>query len=268
MDTAVPKAEAVPRDFGNRRPFIPMKPAEELNRNWLDAAARLPDNAPIWREIQVYLKTCTGAVPTSKDMQLSAMYEMVCHNERPNWQSGGALVLLKADIPEVLHELLLHPHLGIAIAACDHLLQKAAKPVGQDTEEPKAESASDVAAVPFLIFVLNRNNYLQMGSEEATGNFLIKQKTALILMQIMGKEWEFSQLNVRRVGDVDRVLALARAWAAEKGFQPLEKQRPPKAFPPREPKPAPGGAPPVPPGAKAVGPTDQPVPNPGGPKSE
>jgi hypothetical protein len=236
---AVPKAEAVPRDLGNRRPFIPMKPAEELNRSWQDAAARLPDNAPIWRKLQQNLKICTGAVPTSKEMQLSAMYELVCHNERPNWQSGGALVLLKADIPEVLHELLLHPHLGIAIAACDHLLQQAAKPVGGDKEEPKAESPRDVAAVPFLIFVLNRNNYDQMGSEEATGNILIKEKAALILMQIMGKEWKFSQLNVRRVGDVDRVLALARAWAAEKGLEPLEKQRPPKAFPPREPKPAP-----------------------------
>jgi len=82
----------------------------------------------------------------------------------------------------------------------------------------------------------------------------------------MGKEWEFSQLNVRRAGDVDRVLALARAWAAEKGVEPLEKQRPPKAFPPREPKPVP--APTVPPGAKAVAPKDQPAANPGGSKSE
>jgi len=262
MDTVVPKAEAVPRDFGNRRPFIPMKPADELNRNWQDVAAHLPDDAPIWRGIQRHLEISTAAVPTSKEMQLSALYELVCHNERPNWQVVGARFLLKADIPEVLHELLLHPHPGIVIAACDHLLQKAGKAVGGDKEEPKAESARDVAAVPFLIFVLNRNNYDQMGSEEATANYLIKQKAALILMQIMGKEWEFSQLNVPRAGDVDRVLALARAWAAENGFEPLEKQRPPKAFPPREPKPAPAGAPTVPSGAKAVAPTGQPVPNP------
>lgn len=237
-----------------------MKPAEELNRNWQDAAARLPDNAGIWREIQRHLEISTAAVPTSKDVQLSALYELVCHNERPNWQVVGARLLLKADIPEVLHELLLHLHLGIVNAACDHLLQKAAKPVGGDKEESKAESPRDLAAVPFLIFVLDRNNYVQIGSQEATANIVIKEKTALILMQLMGKEWEFSQLNVRRVGDVDRVLALARAWAAEKGVEPLEKQRPPKAFPPREPKPVP--APTVPPGAKAVAPTDQSAPNP------
>jgi hypothetical protein len=234
----VPKAEAVPRDFGNRRPFIPMKPAEELNRNWQDAAARLPDNAPIWREIQRHLKTSTAAVPTSKDMQLSALYELVCHNERPNWQVVGARLLLKADIPEVLHELLLHPHPGIVNAACDHLLQQAAKPVGGDKAEPKTESPRDLAAVPFIILVLQRNNYDQMGSEEATTNLIIKQKTVAILMKFMGKEEELSQVNVDRLGDVDRVLALARAWAAENGFQPLEKQRPTKAFPPTEPKPA------------------------------
>jgi hypothetical protein len=253
MGTVVPKAEAVPLSFGNRRPFIPMKPAEELNRYWLDAAARLPDNAGMWREIQQHLKICTGAVPTSKEMQLSALYDLVCHSERPNWQSAGALLLLKADIPELLHELLLHTHPDIVNAACDHLLQQFAKPEGGDKEEPKAESPRDLAAVPFLICVLERNNYVQMGSEEATANLFIKQKTVAILMHFMGKQEELPQVNVHRDGDVDRVLALARKWAAENGFQPLEKQRPPKAFPPREPTPAP--APAVPSGAKAVGPT-------------
>jgi hypothetical protein len=214
----------------------------------------------MWREIQQHLKICTGAVPTGKDMQLSALYEFVCHNERRNGQVGGARLLVKADIPEVLHELLLHPHPGIVNAACDHLLQQAAKAVGGDKAEPKTESPGDLAAVPFIIFVLQRNNYDQMGEEEATTNLIIKQKTVAILMKFMGKEEELSQVNVDRLGDVDRVLALARKWAAEKGFQPLEKQRPPKAFPPMEPKPAP--APTVPPGAKAVAPTDQSAPNP------
>lgn len=100
----------------------------------------------------------------------------------------------------------------------------------------------DTQAVPFLIYVLNRNNYHLDGSEEATIHLIVKQRIVDAILYNTDIGAKVGAVNIDRCEDVDLFLAVARKWAAEKGLQPLEKQRPPKAEPPStEPQPAPGG---------------------------
>lgn len=234
-----------PYSFGRRdKPPIPMKRAEELNPGWLEAAGRMADDSTTRRKIQEFLKTRTGSLPPSKDLELSSLYEVVRDTGNGLSQNVGARLLLEADMPAVLHELLLHSNGNVVGRACDQLtLGRPKDPAGLAPGTPGA-SPKDNEAVPFLVFVLDRNNYLQQGESEATLHLVMKRRLLDALLYITDLETQAGKVDIHDEKAIDRVLALARAWAAEKGLEPLEKQRPPKPDPPKEPPPPPGGAPP------------------------
>jgi hypothetical protein len=263
-------AAAVPLGPGLGKPDsapIPMKEHSEFGEVWTKAAARTPDEHKAWKGINNVLEIKAGTLHPSKVERLAGAYTLALSAKSPGTQGMAALVLLEADIPEVTRELLLHPLSDVVAAAARHLAKPAA---GEEHKTPGTApqpAMRDTQAVPFLIYVLDRNNYILNGDEEATVHGLLKLSLVSAILFITDTAAKVRPVDVDSRQDVNRVLAGARAWASEKGLQPLEKQRPPKGEPPTDSKPAP--APPVPPGAKAVGPTDQPAPNPGGPaKSE
>lgn len=257
---AVPKAEAVPRDFGNRRPFIPMRESGELNSVWSEAAARISQDSEAWRKIQRLVRSATGSAPPTKADGFRLMYDCVRRSEKKIQYVNGAVVLMEAGGPAVVRECLLHPNSDVVAAACKALLKFEPKQGDQATVVAGQPNDKDFQAVPYLVYVLNRNNYQVWGSEEATVHFILKRRLVQALLYITDTENPTAPVDVDDEEQVDRVLALARKWAAEKGLEALEKQRPPKAEPPTDSKPAP--APTVPPGAGAVAPTASPAPKP------
>jgi hypothetical protein len=239
---------------------IPMKETSEFGEVWTKAAAQMPGEHKAWKRINNALEIKAGTLHPSKEERLAGAYTLALCAKSRGTQGMAALALLEADIPEVTRELLLHPLSGVVAAAARHLAKPTA---GEEHKTPGTApepAMRDTQAVPFLIYVLNRNNYVQPGSEEATLHILLQRHLVNAILYITQAE---SQVDAAKIGEeeyIDSVLALARKWAAEKGLEPLEKQRPPKAEPPTDAKSAP--APTVPPAAKAVGPTDQPAPNP------
>jgi hypothetical protein len=239
---------------------IPMKEHSEFGEVWPRAAARMPDDHKAWKLINQAFPARSALLAADKEQRLAQVYTLARCGSNPLTQRLAAEALLEADIPEVTRELLLHPLSDVVAPAARHLGKPAA------LEEHKAPATApepamrDTQAVPFLIYVLNRNNYLQPGDEEATVHILLQRHLVNAILYITQAEKEVGAVKTGEEEYIDSVLASARKWAAEKGLQPLEKQRPPKAEPPTDSKPAP--APTVPPGAKAVAPTDQSAPNP------
>ena len=246
---------------------IPMKETLEFGDVWTKAAARMPDDHKAWKHINNVLEIKAGTLHPSKEERLAGAYSLARSGKDPGVQALAAGALIGADIPEVTRELLLHPVSDVVAVAARNLAKPPAR------EEPKAPVAApeaamrDTQAVPFLIYVLNRNNYYHFaGSEETTIQLIVKQRIVDAILYNTDLAVKPADVNVDRCEDVDLFVAAARKWAAEKGLQPLEKQRPPKGEPPTDSKTAP--APAVPPAAKAAGPKDQPAANPGGSKSE
>jgi len=255
MAGAVPGDKSVP-------PAIPMRESGELNSVWSEAAARIPDDSKSWKEIQRLLRATTGSAPPPKVDAFRLLYDFVRTSEAKTDYFSGAMVLMEVGGPAVVRECLLHPNSAIVWAACKPLLKFRPKQADQGTLVVGQPIDKDFQAVPYLVYVLQRNNFVEWESEEATFHVLLKRRLVEALLYITDTEKGIAPVNVDDEQQVDRVLAVARKWAAEKGLESLEKQRAPKAEPPTDAKPAP--APPVPPGAKAVGPTDQPAPNAGG----
>jgi hypothetical protein len=243
---------------------IPMKEMSQFGEVWTKGAARMPDDHKAWKLINQAFSARRGLMAADKQERLAGVYALARSGQDPGTQALAADPLLEADIPEVTRELLLNPIPGIAAAAARHLAKPAAGEEGKTPGTAAETAMRDAQAVPFLIYVLNRNNYIGFGDEEATIHMLLQRHLVNAILYITEAENSVGAVNIGEEDYIDSVLALARKWAAEKGLQPLEKQRPPKAEPPTESKPAPA----VPPGAKAVGPTDQPALSPGGPKPE
>jgi hypothetical protein len=267
--TVIISATAVAQDLRLVKPQSPpiaMKEAAEFGDLWTKAAAGMPDDHKAWKGINNALEIKAGTLHPSKQERLARAYTLALCAKSRGTQGLAADALLEADIPEVTRELLLHPLSDAVAAAAGRLAKPAA---GEEHKTPGTApqpAMRDTQAVPFLIYVLDRNNYILNGDEEATVHGLLKLELVSAILFITDTAAKVRPVDVDSRQDVNRVLAGARAWAAEKGLQPLEKQRPPKADPPADSKPAP--APTAPSGAKAVGPTAQPAPKPAGPKSE
>jgi len=232
-------ATAVPPGAKNAPPAIPMRESGELNSAWSEAAARMSDDSKEWKGIQRLLRASTGSAPPAKVDALRLLYDCVRRSEKKIQYVNGAVVLMEAGGPAVVRECLLHPNSDVVASACEALLKFKPKQADQGTVVAGQPNDRDSQAVPFLVYVLQRNNFWQDGSEVATVHFILKQRLVAALLYITDTENRTAPVNVDDEQQVDRVLALARKWAAEKGVEPLEKQRPPKAFPPAEPKPAP-----------------------------
>lgn len=259
----IASATAVAQDLRLVKPQSPpiaMKEAAEFGDLWTKAAARMPDDSKEWKEIQKLLRATTGSTPATKVDEFKCLYDFVRGAEEKRGQLAGAQALMAHGGPLVVRECLLHPNPDIIGAACDELVKTKPKKTDKGSVAGGQPKEKDSQAVPFLVYVLQRNNFAQQGSEESTIHFIIKRNLVDALLYITDTENLTAPVDVDEEKDVDRVLAIARKWMAEKGLQPLEKQRPPKAEPPTDSKPAP--APTVPPGAKSVSPTDQPAPNP------
>jgi hypothetical protein len=239
---------------------IPMKEASEFGDVWTKAAARMPDDHKAWKLINQAFSARRGLMAADKQERLAGVYTLAKSGQNPGTQALAAEPLLEADIPEVTRELLLHPLSDVVALAARHLAKPAARQEQKAPGTAPQPAMRDTQAVPFLIYVLNRNNYLQPGDEEATVHMLLQRHLVNAILYITQAEKEVGAVKIGEEEYIDSVLAWARKWAAEKGLQPLEKQRPPKAEPPTDSKTAP--APAVPPGAKAVGATDPPAPNP------
>ena len=237
-------ATAVPPGAKNAPPAIPMRESGEMNSVWSEAAARISEDSEAWRKIQRLVRSTTGSAPPTKADGFRLLYDCVRRSEEKMQYVNGAVVLMEAGGPAVVRECLLHPNSDVVAAACKALLKFKPKQGDQATVGAGQPNDKDFQAVPYLVYVLQRNNFWQDGSEVATVHFILKQRLVEALLYITDTENRTAPVDVDDEQQVDRVLALARKWAAEKGLQPLEKQRPPKAFPPTEPKPAPGGAPP------------------------
>jgi len=239
---------------------IPMKETTELSDVWAKTSARMSDDDKAWKGINNVLEIKAGTLHPSKVERLAGAYTLALSAKSPGTQALAADPLLEADIPEVTRELLLHPIPGIAAAAARHLAKPAAGEKGKTPGTAAETAMRDAQAVPFLIYVLNRNNYIGFGDEEATIHMLLQRHLVNAILYITEAENSVGAVNIGEEDYIDSVLAWARKWAAEKGLQPLEKQRPPKGEPPTDSKPVP--APTVPPGAKSVAPADQSAPNP------
>jgi hypothetical protein len=238
-------APPVPRDPGLKKPespSIPMKETAALSAVWAKAAAGMPEDHKAWKGINNVLDIKAGTLHPSKEERLAGAYSLSRSGKDEGTQGLAARALLDAGIPEVTRELLLHPIPDLVAATARHLAKPAA---GEERKAPGTApepAMRDTQAVPFLIYVLNRNNYHLDGSEEATIHLIVKQRIVDAILYNTDIGAKVGAVNVDRCEDVDLFLAVARKWAAEKGLQPLEKQRPPKAEPPStEPQPAPGG---------------------------
>lgn len=222
---------------------IPMKEMSEFGEVWTKAAARMPDDHKAWKRINNVLEIKAGTLHPSKEERLAGAYTLALSAKSRGTQGMAALALIEADIPEVTRELLLHPVSGVVAAAARHLAKPAA---GEEHKTPGTApepTMRDTQAVPFLIYVLNRNNYIGWGDEEATLHILLQRHLVNAILYITEAEKEAGAVNIGGEEYIDSVLAWARKWAAEKGLEPLEKQRPPKPEPSKGPPPRPGGAP-------------------------
>jgi hypothetical protein len=134
----------------------------------------MPDDHKAWKGINNVLEIKARSLHPSKVERLARAYTLALSAKSRGTQGMAALALLEADIPEVTRELLLHPLSDVVAAAARHLAKPAA---GEEHKTPGTApqpAMRDTQAVPFLIYVVDRNNYILNGDEEATVHGLLK----------------------------------------------------------------------------------------------
>jgi len=84
----------------------------------------------------------------------------------------------------------------------------------------------DEKALPYLIYTLARNNFIQDGNEDtAVIHTLMIRKLADAIQKITDLEINVAELDVDNPGQVNKVLSMAKSWAKQKGIKLFEENK-------------------------------------------
>jgi hypothetical protein len=168
-----------------------LKPAEELEVEWDQLETKIREcpepNEQLEGLIRRYGDSDT-AVSTKERLQQA--YSMLSDPEAKRAASSAARLFIKLEAGEVIRESLLHQRRGVVIPAITALLEQADRGV------------NCVAALPYLIHVLAKNNYPQPGSEAATIHTIMKRKLVEAIQKITNLDIKVSEINVNDTEEV------------------------------------------------------------------
>jgi len=192
---------------------VQMKDAAELKPTWDKLATEVRDNQEFWRQAEAVLdRYAKDYFAELKKNALRRLYGILSDPQAEVSAAKESLRLfVKMNATEVVRESLLHKNRDVVIIASEGLIEEAEK------------AGKDKGAIPYLIYVLAQNNYIQQGSEEASIHQNMKRKLIKAIQKITNLDIKLSEINADSIEEVERVLSLARKWANQKGIKLFKK---------------------------------------------
>lgn len=192
---------------------VKMKHAAELKATWNTLSGELRDNPEVWRQAEVVLEWhAEDYLAELKKDALQQLYRMISAPKTKISAAKEALRLfVKMNAIEVIRESLLHKNRGVVIIASEALVDQAKK------------GAKDKAALPYLIYILAKNNYPQEGSEDATVHAIMKRRLIEAIQQITNLDIKLNEIDEDNQQQVERVLSIACTWTKQKGIKLFEE---------------------------------------------
>lgn len=190
-----------------------LEQVDELDVEWDKLNSIVSSDPSIRTEVERLLGRYAGAEAATSDANgLQRIYDMIRDPRAEVSAAREALRLfVRMNAMEIVRESLLHRNRDVVIIASESLIVAGEK------------NFRDEEAIPYLIYVLCANNYVQEGSEEASAHRNMKLKLVEAIKQITHLDINMGQLDEEDPGQVEGVLAKARAWAKRKGIRLFEE---------------------------------------------
>ncbi len=120
-------------------------------------------------------------------------------------------ILEQMQVTDVARPALLHKYMGVVIRASRSLAKRA------DRGMP------DLEALPYLIYVLERNNYIADGSEEAVVHNLMKRSLVRAIVKTTELGIDPERVNINNEHQIADIIAQAEEWARQHKIVLFEK---------------------------------------------
>ncbi len=187
-----------------------MKEKDELQATWQKLETKVNENPALLQDIQAILKSqVKGDTPNSRIEAVQQLYGLI---KDPNANASDANQALKVFVnlkaTEVIRESLLNPRKGVSSWG---LVITASQALGDMKDEN---------AIQHLIYVLDKNNYPQAGSEAATIHMIMKRKLVHAISVIASLDIEPGEIDLASKDQVEDFLSKARTWAMKKDMKP------------------------------------------------
>lgn len=186
---------------------VEMKNADQLQLNWKELGDLVREKTEFQSELRQLLERHEKShVGYSGAEALKSIHSMIREPSHGVPAARDALrFFIKMDAAEVVRESLLHKHPDVVIIASDAITAQARR----GRKDPKA--------IQYLISVLDNNNYLQVGSEEATLHAIMKRKLVEAIKETADLDIEVATIVVNDAEQIGQVLSMAKTWARQKG---------------------------------------------------
>jgi|SRR3972149_8888658 len=192
---------------------VKMKNESELQTTWDNLEKKIEENPDLWTDIkQVYSQDAKLNIPSTSQVVLRQLYNLIQDpNANPAAASKALEFFVKVNAEEVIRESLLNPRRdipgwGLVITSSEVVTSKR-----------------DEKAAPYLIQVLNRNNYPQEGSEAATVHQHMKRKLIEAMQVVTDLDIDINKINVNDTQQVEHILSLVRDWAKKNNIKLLDE---------------------------------------------
>jgi len=192
---------------------VRLKNETELQATWDNIEKKIDENPDILNNIkQIYSRDLQANPPSSTQTALQQLNQLLHDpNSNPSAASSALEFFVKVDANDVIRESLLNPRRdvpgwGLVIIASKAITAKR-----------------DEKALPNLIYVMEKNNYIQEGSEAATVHQHMKRKLIEAIQAIIGSDIDINKINVNNPQEIEHILFLARDWAKKNNIKLLDE---------------------------------------------
>jgi hypothetical protein len=193
--------------------IVRMKSLDKLQQDWDELENRVSENPKLWEGIkQIYGADHQFDLPASKKIAIQQLYGMI---QDPNIKASTARkaleIFINTDSKDIIREALINtrPDIdawGLVIIASEAIIK-----------------TKDKNAIPYLIYVLAKNNYTQAISDDSTIHAIVKQKLITAIKMISDLNIDSNKINVDDPLEIKDVLSQARTWAKRNNIKLLDE---------------------------------------------
>lgn len=190
---------------------INMKSDNELKTTWIELKNKIKNNPDIETNfMQTYQQLFRKDVVDSNQADIQRLYNLIREpNSSPSSARNALEFFIKADANTIIRESLLNPQRGIPGW---ELVIISTKAIG---------SNKDKESLPYLIYTLQKNNYPQEGSEDATIHQTMKRDLIQSVQKITNLNIDISKIDVDNPDEMEKILSMARDWAKKNSIKLL-----------------------------------------------
>lgn len=193
---------------------VSMKSTDELKSEFERLSSIVENDSNLWEQVKiVYYEDNHRIIPSSKQLALQELYHMISKSDSTTSAARKALeFFINTDSKDIVRQSFINTRTEIDAWGLMIIASEA------------VSKTKDEKAIPYLIYTLAKNNYVQIASEDSTIHAIVKQKLITAIKTITGLDIDINKIEIDDRASINMVLLQTEDWAKKHNLKLLDEK--------------------------------------------